>query len=99
MRIEFILEDLEQVDIMEIEGYDYIPPIGSNVYFNDDIEYKGKMSGIDFDSTVYRHCYIIEENTLCIYCRIDKKFYDLHQNIQDRIQEYKKLKYNQKYNK
>jgi hypothetical protein len=57
------------------------------------------MSGLDFDSTVYRHYYIIEENTLCIYCRIDKNFYDLNQNIQDRIQEYNKLKYNQKNNK
>jgi hypothetical protein len=94
MRIEFILEDLEQEHIMEIEGYDYIPPIGASVYFNDDIEYKGEIAGIDFDATVYSNYYNIEENTLIIYCRIDKNIYDLHQNIQDRIQEYNRLKYN-----
>lgn len=97
MIIEFELCDQEDEPIMTMKGFEYIPSIGSSVYFNDCVENEnGECIGIDFNSIVESHNYNVESNTLCIYCKIDKLFCDLHEYTQENIRKYNKIKYDTK---
>lgn len=91
MKVKFELTDNEQEPLISMDGHDYIPPIGSDIVFFDEIEdSEGDVFTIEFVAKVDSYQYMIDENTTYVYCvTIDEPT----DNELSDIQNYNVLKY------
>ena len=91
MIIFFNLYDKEDENIMILKGSDYIPPIGSTVYFSDSVDTDNReIIGIDCVSVVTEYFYSIEGNQMDIICKANE---DLSESWYELLEKYNKIKY------
>jgi hypothetical protein len=77
MKVFFELYDLEDESIMYLKGKEYIPLIGTTVYFSDSVEDKNRnIIGIDCYGVVNEHFYDIENDRLTVMCKINEVLND-----------------------
>lgn len=88
MYVSYELYDKEGEPLMDLEGKEYIAPIGSNVIFSDRAREGQEVVCIEFVGKVISHQYNIEFDTLYIDCETD-----LNENDHLRIEKYHKLKF------
>ena len=90
MLVTYELYDKEGEPLMDLEGKEYIAPIGSNVIFSDDARAGEEFVCIEFVGKVISHQYNIELDTLCIDCEINQ---DLTEHDDSNLVKYHELKF------
>ena len=90
MYVSYELYDKEGEPLMDLEGKEYIAPIGSNVIFSDRAREGQEVVCIEFVGKVISHQYNIESDTLYIDCEINQ---DLTEHDDLRFVKYHELKF------
>jgi hypothetical protein len=90
MLVTYELYDKEGEPLMDLEGKEYIAPIGSNVIFSDDVEEGEEFVAVEFVGKVISHLYNVTSDTLCIDCETD-----LNEHDHLRMKKYYELKFKQ----
>ena len=90
MYVSYELYDKEGEPLMDLEGKEYIAPIGSNVIFSDDAREGQEVVCIEFVGKVISHLYNVTSDTLYIDCEINQ---DLTEHDDLRFVKYHELKF------
>lgn len=92
MNIVFELIDKEDEPLISLPGKEYIPPIGTMVFFFDELydEEVKNMAWVEETGIAESYWYDIRKNTLHIYCKTD---YDIDDIKNKQILRYNTLKY------
>ena len=90
MLVSYELYDKEGEPLMDLEGKEYIAPIGSNVIFCDDAQQGEEFVGVEFVGKVISHLYNVISDTLYIDCETD-----LNEHDDLRLEKYHELKFKQ----
>ena len=90
MHVSYELYDKEGEPLINLEGKEYIAPIGSIVCFYDNVSEGEEFVSVEFFGKVISYQYNIELDTLCIDCETVQ---DLNENDDSILVKYNKLKF------
>ena len=90
MLVRYELYDKEGEPVMDLEGKEYIAPIGSNVIFYDYVSEGEEFVAVEFVGKVISHLYNVTSDTLYIDCETD-----LDEHDDSNLVKYHELKFKQ----